>query len=93
MIKQHFYKGNLNFRDKLFSLDFLLIFSILILGVISIFAMYSTEQGKFGYYTQSHLYRFSIFFTVFIVVSFFRIQFWVKSAYFFYFLLIFNLLN
>ena len=92
MMKQHFYKGNLNFKDKLFSLDFLLIFSILILGVISIFAMYSTEQGKFGYYTQSHLYRFSVFFAVFIIVSFFRIQFWFKSAYFFYFLILILLL-
>ena len=42
MIKQHFDKGNLNFRDKVFALDFLLIFFILLLGVISFFAMYST---------------------------------------------------
>ena len=55
MITQHFHKSNLSFRDKIFALDFLLIFLILLLGVISIFAMYSTEQGKFGYYTQSHL--------------------------------------
>ena len=75
----------MSLRDKIFALDFLLIFLILLLGVISIFAMYSTEQGKFGYYTQSHLYRFSIFFVVFIAVSFFRIQFWQKSAYLFYF--------
>ena len=88
MITQHFHKSNLSFRDKIFALDFLLIFLILLLGVISIFAMYSTEQGKFGYYTQSHLYRFSIFFIVFIIVSFFRIQFWFKSAYLFYFIIL-----
>ena len=50
--------------------------------------MYSSEQGKFGYYTQSHLYRFFIFFMVFIIVSFFRIQFWYKSAYLFYFIIL-----
>ena len=85
MIKQQFHRSNLNFRDKIFALDFVLIFLILLLGVISFFAMYSTEQGKFGYYTQSHIYRFFIFFIIFIIFSFFRIQFWFKSAYLFYF--------
>ena len=85
MIKQHFHRSSLNFRDKIFALDFFLIFLILLLGIISFFAMYSTEQGKFGYYTQSHIYRFCIFFIVFIMFSFFRIQFWFKSAYLFYF--------
>ena len=88
MIKQHFQKSNLRFRDKILALDFPLIFLILLLGVISLFAMYSSEQGKFSYYTQSHLYRFVIFFTVFIIVAFFRIQFWSKSAYLFYFIIL-----
>ena len=84
MIKQHFYKDNLRLRDKIFALDFQLIFLILLLGVISLFAMYSTEQGKFGYFTQSHLYRFATFFTIFIAISFFRVEFWFKSTYLFY---------
>ena len=88
MIRQHLYKSNFRFKDKIFSLDFPLIFLILLLGVISLFAMYSSEQGKFGYYTQSHLYRFSIFFLIFLIVSFFRIQFWFKSAYLFYFIIL-----
>ena len=88
MIRQHIYKDNLRFKDKIFALDFPLIFLILLLGAISLFAMYSTEQGKFGYYTQSHLYRFSIFFLTFLIVSFFRIQFWFKSAYLFYFIIL-----
>ena len=62
MEKNYFQKSNLNIRDKIFALDFLLIFLILLLGVISFLAMYSSEQGKVGYYTQSHIYRFSIFF-------------------------------
>ena len=88
MIRPNIDKSNLRFKDKIFSLDFSLIFMILLLGVISIFAMYSSEQGKFGYYTQSHLYRFSIFFAVFVMFSFFRIQFWFKSAYLFYFVIL-----
>ena len=93
MIRQHFHKGTLTFRDKIIALDFLLIFLILLLGVISFFAMYSTEQGKFGYFTQSHLYRFFIFFVVFIVVSFFRIQFWHNTAYLFYFTILILLIG
>ena len=92
MVENYFQKHNLNFREKVFSLDFLLIFMVLLLGIISIFAMYSTEQGKFGYYTQSHLYRFTIFFIVFIIISFFRVQFWYKSAYLFYFIILILLL-
>ena len=88
MIRQHFHKSNLRFTDKILALDFLLIFLILLLGIISFFAMYSSEQGKIGYYTQSHIYRFSVFFIVFIILSFFRIQFWYKSSYLFYFVIL-----
>ena len=83
-MRSHFQKGNLSFREKLFSLDFSLIFLILLLGLISIFAMYSSEQGKYGYYTKSHLYRFFTFFILFIIISFIRVRFWYKSAYLFY---------
>ena len=77
-------RGNLSLREKILSIDYLLLFMVLLLGIISIFAMYSTEQGKFGYYTQSHLYRFCVFFTLFIIISFFKLNYWYKSAYFFY---------
>ena len=93
MLRQHFYKSNLSFRDKILALDFLLIFLILLLGVISFFAMYSTEQGKFSYFTQNHLYRFFIFFVIFIAISFFRIQFWHNTAYLFYFTILILLIG
>jgi len=88
MIIQSFHKSNLNFKEKILALDYILIFFILLLGIISFFAMYSTEQGKFGYYTQSHLYRFVVFFILFIIISFFKIQFWFKTAYLFYFIVL-----
>ena len=84
MVGNYFQKGNLSLKEKVFSLDFSLIFLVLLLGIISFFAMYSTERGNFGYYTQSHLYRFCVFFVVFLAVSFLRIKFWYKSAYLFY---------
>ena len=88
MEKNYFDKGYLSFKDKILSLDFKLIFLILLLGIISFFAMYSSERGNFSYYTQNHLYRFSIFFLLFIAISFFKIQLWYKSAYLFYFMVL-----
>ncbi len=88
MIRNYFQDKNPSFRDKIVALDFKLIFLILLLGIISVFAMYSSERGVFSYYTQSHLYRFSIFFLLFIIISFFKIQFWYKSAYLFYFIVL-----
>jgi rod shape determining protein RodA len=92
MIYNYFQKNNQTFKEKLFSIDFKLFFLVLCLGIISIFAMYSSERGNFGYYTQSHLNRFFVFFILFIIISFFSINFWYKSAYVFYFFILLLLL-
>ena len=62
---------SMSFREKVYSLDYTLVFSILTLGIISMFAMYSTDGGEFEYHTKSHILRFGVFFTIFFVVSFF----------------------
>ena len=84
MVKNYFHKRNLSISDKIVAFDFVLVFLILLLGAISLFAMYSSERGTFSYHTQSHLYRFSIFFLFFIIISFFNIRYIFKSAYIFY---------
>ena len=88
MVRNYFQKSNQSLKDKLFAFDFILFFLILLLGIISLFAMYSSERGNFSYHTQSHLYRFSIFFLLFIVISFYKVQFWYKTAYLFYFIVL-----
>jgi len=93
MQRNHFHQGNLSIRDKFLSLDFLLIFLVLVLGIISFFAMYSSEQGKLGYYTQGHIYRFFVFFIVFIIISFFNIRFWFRTSYLFYLLILILLIS
>ena len=55
-------QSSLSFKDKLFSIDYVLVISILILGIVSMFAMYSTDGGEFKYHTESHIIRFSVFF-------------------------------
>ena len=61
MESNYFYKGNLSFKEKILSLDFKLIVLVILLGIISFFAMYSTERGNFDYYTKNHIYRFFTF--------------------------------
>ncbi len=73
-------QSNLSFKDKIVSMDFVLIFSILAIGIISMFAMYSTDGGEFKYHTRSHIIRFIIFFILFLILSFFQIRFWHKTS-------------
>ena len=48
-------QSSLSFRDKFLSIDYILVFSILVLGVVSVFAMYSTDGGEFNI-TQKVIY-------------------------------------
>jgi len=63
-------------KEKIFDLDFMLLLSILILGIISMFAQYSSSGGQFDYHAKSHAIRFCIFFILFLAVSFVNIRFW-----------------
>ena len=65
----------LSLRDKFFSIDYILLLTVLIIGVISCFAMYSTDRGEVGYHTISHLLRFGVFYVFFIFVSLIKINF------------------
>ena len=76
MFKPGSIQSHLSIRDKILSLDLILFFSVLTLGIISFFAMYSTDGGEFAYHTKSHIIRFIVFFTLFIVISFFKTNFW-----------------
>ena len=75
-------------RDKLFNLDFVFLFSILLLGVISIFAQFSSSGGNFDYYSKSHAIRFCLFFLLFLIVSFTPIRFWHNSSFLIFLILL-----
>ena len=51
------------FFQKLRSLDYMMLLTILIIGIISSFAMYSTDGGELRYHSESHIIRFVVFFT------------------------------
>ena len=77
-------QSSLSFKDKLFAIDYVLVFSILILGIVSMFAMYSTDGGEFKYHTESHILRFCVFFLMFFILSFIQIRFWHSTSFLIY---------
>ena len=86
MLTERITSRNYNFFDKIKSIDYFLILIILLIGITSVFAIYSTEGGNFSYYTKNHLIRLSTFFLMFIGISFVRISTWYRYAYIFYFI-------
>ena len=84
MLQPRSIQSSLGLRDKILSLDYVLIISILLLGIISMFAMYSTDGGEFKYHTNSHILRFFVFFCMFFVISFISIRFWHETSYLIY---------
>ena len=65
MLKERLNTDSTSFYEKVKSFDFLLVLTVLLLGIISSFAMYSTDGGQILYHTKSHIMRFGIFFFYF----------------------------
>ena len=91
MLRQRLNVDAGSFFEKIRSIDYLLIIIILILGIISSFAMYSTDGGEFLYHTKSHILRFGIFFVLFLVLSFVQTKVWHRIGYIFYLVILFML--
>ena len=85
MFKSTPFSNQQTFFQKLKSIDYLLVISILIIGFISCFSMYSSEGGEISYYTRNHIIRFLSFFFLMIVLSFINIKLWHSFSYIFYF--------
>ena len=83
-----FYQDKLNseltFIQKVKKLDFVLLFSIIILSAISLVVMYSTDGGELLYHSKSHIIRFLTFFTMMILISFINIRTFHSLGYLFY---------
>tara|TARA_Y100000746_G_scaffold231848_1_gene246813 strand:- start:738 stop:1862 length:1125 start_codon:yes stop_codon:yes gene_type:complete len=76
--------SELNFFQKVKNLDYILLVSIIILSLISLSVMYSTDGGEFLFHTKSHLIKLSVFFVMMIVIAFFNIKIWHYGSYFLY---------
>ena len=84
MLTERLNTRNYTFFEKLKNIDYFLILIVMMLGAISVFAIYSTESGEFNYHTKNHLVRLIAFFGMFLALSFVRITFWYKNAYLVY---------
>ena len=86
MFRARSIQSSLSIKDKILSIDYILVFSIFILGLISILAMYSTDGGEFKYHTKSHILRFFVFFVMFLILSTIQIRFLHSQSYLVYIL-------
>ena len=77
--------NELTLVQKIKSLDYFLLFFIILLGIISIFTMYSTDGGEILFHTKSHFVKFIVFFPMMLVLSMFTIKFWHQLSYIIYF--------
>ena len=84
MFQQSSYSNQLTFFQKLRSLDYILLFCIILIGVISGFSMYSTDGGELLYHSKSHIIRLGVFFIMMMFLSFLNIRFWYSTGYLFY---------
>ena len=80
--------NRLNLFQKIKDLDYILLFCILLLGLISLATMYSTDGGKVLFHTKSHFVKLIIFILMMLVISFINIKFWFITGYFFYVILV-----
>ena len=80
--------SDLTFFQKVKNLDYILLISIILLSVVSLLVIYSTDGGEVLYHTKSHFIKLLIFFPLMLIISFFNIKFWHITSYLFYFVII-----
>ena len=81
-----------SFYQKLKNFDYILLFCILLLGIISTFSMYSTDGGELLFHSKSHIAKFLTFFLIMIFLSLLNIKFYHFFAYILYIIILFFLI-
>ena len=76
--------NELTFWQKVKELDFILLTSVLLLSILSLFVMYSTDGGEILFHTKSHFSKIILFFPLMIFIAFFNIKWWHNFSYLFY---------
>ena len=76
--------NELTFWQKVKELDYILLTSVFLLSILSLFVMYSTDGGEILFHTKSHFSKIIIFFPLMIFIAFFNIKWWHNLSYLFY---------
>ncbi len=74
--------------QKIKNLDYILLISIILLSVLSVFVMYSTDGGEILFHTKNHFVKLAVFFPLMIFVAFMNIKLWHNFSYLIYFIVI-----
>ena len=80
--------NELTIFQKIKNLDYTLIVSVILLSIISLFVMYSTDGGEILFHTKNHFIKLAVFFPLMIIVAFLNIKFWHNFSYIIYFIII-----
>ncbi len=80
--------NEITFFQKIKNLDYILLISVILLSVISVFVMYSTDGGDILFHTKNHFVKLIVFFPLMIFVALFNIKFWHNFSYLIYFVVI-----
>ena len=80
--------NEITFLQKIKNLDYILVISVVLLSIISLFVMYSTDGGEILFHTKNHFVKLIVFFPLMILVAFFNIKFWHNISYIIYLLVI-----
>ena len=83
MFQQDRLNSELTFFQKVKKLDYVLLFCLTLLSVVSLLVMYSTDGGEILHHTKSHFIKLVTFFPLMLVISFFNIKIWHIISYFF----------
>ena len=67
--------------QKFRNFDYLLLTCILLLGLISLVTMYSTDGGKILFHTKSHFTKLVVFTSMMLIISFINIKYWFSIGY------------
>ena len=70
-----------NIFQKFRNFDYLLLACILLLGLISLVTMYSTDGGKILFHTKSHFTKLVVFTSMMLIISFINIKYWFSIGY------------
>ena len=74
--------------QKIKNLDYILLASVILLSVLSVLVMYSTDGGEILFHTKNHFVKLTVFFPLMIIIAFFNIKFWHNFSYIIYFIII-----
>ncbi len=88
MYQKNRLNSELSFFQKIKEIDYILLICIILLSIISLLVMYSTDGGEVLYHTKSHFSKLVVFFPLMILIALFNIRYWHTFGYLFYFLII-----